>query len=135
MVQRARLIAAMIGGLALAAHPAIAREKLTGEQQLAKMVAGRVAGKPVDCLPVTETGTMTVIDKTAIVYGWGDIIYVNRPTDADNLSSDDVLIDYPTDDQLCSIDTVQLRDRYTHTYDGFIGLRRFVPYRRVSKPD
>ena len=64
------------------------RDKLTGEQQLAKLLDGREAGKPVDCIPLfTGDNQTTVIDKTAIVYGWGSVIYVNRPTNADSLNS------------------------------------------------
>jgi len=75
-----------------------------------------------------------VIDKTAIVYGWGAVIYVNRPTNVSSLNSDDILISHPTTDQNCNLDTIQLRDRNTRTYDGFVGLQQFTPYRRVTKP-
>lgn len=120
--------------IVLAAAPAQASDKLSGEQQLAKLLVGRVAEKPVNCIPLfTGDDNTTVIDKTAIVYGWGSVIYVNRPTNPDSLSSDDILITHPTTGQNCSLDTIQLRDRDTHTYDGFVGLQQFVPYRRVAK--
>lgn len=118
---------------ALVAGPALAKDKLTGEQQLAKLLQGRVAEKPVNCIPLfTGDDNTTVIDKTAIVYGWGSVIYVNRPTNPESLSSDDVMISHPTTGQNCSLDTIQLRDRYTHSYDGFVGLQDFVPWRRVK---
>ncbi|MDE2303062.1 MAG: hypothetical protein KGK11_10940 [Sphingomonadales bacterium] len=124
-------IAALI---ALAASPALAKDTPSGEQQLARLLAGRVAGKPMDCIPLlTADENVQVIDKTAIVYGGGDVIYVNRPSEADQLSSDDMLIDEPTNDEVCSIDTITLRDRYTNVYDGFVGLGQFVPYTRVPK--
>jgi hypothetical protein len=130
---RSTVLIAALGMAVMAAAPAVAREKLTGEQQLAKLLEGRVAGKPVDCIPLfTGNDQTTVIDKTAIVYGWGDVIYVNRPTNADTLDSDDVMITHPTTGQNCSVDTVQLRDRTTHTYAGFVGLEQFVPWRRVK---
>ena len=134
-VYRSALIIASMGAM-LAAGSAQAREKLTGEQQLAKLLEGRVAEKPIDCIPIVfGDDTTTVIDKTAIVYGsTGSVIYVNRPTNPESLSSDDVLISHPTNDENCNIDTIQLRDRYTHTYDGFVGLQQFVPYRRIDKP-
>ena len=118
---------------ALAASPAWAKDKLSGEAQLAKLLEGRVAEKPVSCIPLfTGDDQTNVIDKTAIVYGWGDVIYVNRPSNVSSLNSDDILITHPTTDQNCSLDTVQLRDRSTHTYDGFVGLQEFVPWRRVK---
>ncbi len=127
------ILTAALGIAALVATPALAGDKLTGEQQLAKLLQGRVAEKPVNCIPILSGDEQTtVIDKTAIVYGWGDVIYVNRPTNADSLNSDDILISHPTSDQNCSIDTIQLRDRSTHMYDGFVGLQQFVPWRRVK---
>ncbi len=118
---------------ALPANAATAKDKLTGEQQLAKLLDGRVAEKPQNCIPLfTGSDQTTVIDKTAIVFGWGSVIYVNRPTNPEALNSDDILITHPTTDQNCSLDTVQLRDRFTHSYDGFVGLQEFVPWRRVK---
>lgn len=129
------LLAAATGIVLLAAGPALAKDKLTGEQQLAKLVEGRVAEKPVDCIPLlTGNDNMTVIDKTAIVYGWGTVIYVNRPANADSLNSDDVMVSHPTTGQQCSLDIIQLRDRSTHMQDGFLSLQQFVPWRRVPKP-
>jgi hypothetical protein len=130
---RSTVLTAALAIAALAASPVLAKDKLTGEQQLAKLLQGRVAEKPVNCIPIlTGDEQTTVIDKTAIVWGWGDVIYVNRPTNADSLNSDDILITHPTADQNCSIDTVQLRDRSSHMYDGFVGLNQFVPWRRVK---
>jgi hypothetical protein len=127
------VLTAALAIAALSSSPVLAKDKLTGEQQLAKLLEGRVAEKPVNCIPIlTGDEQTTVIDKTAIVWGWGDVIYVNRPTNADSLNSDDILITHPTADQNCSIDTVQLRDRSSHMYDGFVGLNQFVPWRRVK---
>jgi hypothetical protein len=129
------VLTAALGIAVLAAGPALAKDKLTGEQQLAKLLEGRVAEKPVNCIPLfAGHDNTTVIDKTAIVYGWGSVIYVNRPTNADSLDSDDILVSHPTSGQECSLDTIQLRDRSTHSYHGFVGLQQFVPWRRVAKP-
>ena len=130
---RPALLAAAAGIVLLVGAPAQAKDQLTGEQKLAKLLEGRVAEKPVNCISIlTADEQITVIDKTAIVYGWGEVIYVNRPTNADQLNSDDILITHPTGSENCSIDTIQLRDRTTHMYDGFVGLQQFVPYRRVK---
>jgi hypothetical protein len=37
-----------------------------------------------------------------------------------------------TGSQLCAIDTVQLRDRTSGFWRGFVGLDKFIPY---TKPD
>ena len=128
----ATLVSALIAGAALLTAPALqAKPKLTGEEQLAKLLEGRVAGKPVNCIPLSQTTDTIVIDKTAIVYRVGSTLYVNRPTNAQSLDNDDILVTRLWGSQLCSVDTVQLHDRTgSHMWSGFVGLRQFVPYRK-----
>ncbi len=119
----------LIAASLLAAPTVFAREKLTGEQQLAKILDGRVAGKPVTCIPLNQAQSTQIIDKTAIVYRVGSTYYVNRPTNADRLDSDNILVTKLYSSQLCRLDTVQLRDRTTPSmWNGFVGLQDFVPY-------
>jgi hypothetical protein len=110
-----------------------AREKLTGEQQLAKLLEGRVAEKPVSCIPLSNTHDARIIDKTAIVYDWGNVIYVNRPRDARDLDSDDIMVTDIHGSQLCSVDVVRMHDQSSHMFSGFVSLSDFVPYRRVAQ--
>ncbi len=125
---------AAAGALMLAGTAADARPRLSGEEQLAKLLEGRVAGKPVDCISLPNVQSSSVIDKTAIVYGSGSTLYVQRPkTGASSLDSDDVLVTQLTTSQLCSIDTVQLRDRNGGFWRGFVGLDKFVPYAKPAK--
>lgn len=122
------------GALLLAGTAADARPRLTGEQQLAKLLEGRVAGEPVNCITMQNTRSSTVIDKTAIVYGSGSTLYVQRPrTGSGSLDSNDILVTQLTGSQLCSIDTVQLRDRNGFFWRGFVGLDKFVPYTKPAK--
>jgi len=120
--------ATLLSGPALQARA----PKLTGEQQLAKMLEGRVAGEPVSCISLYNTRDTRVIDRTAIVYDSGRTIYVNRPRDARSLDSDDIMVTRPTGSQLCRMDIVQLRDRSNFFYSGFVGLEDFVPYRKIA---
>ncbi len=120
---------------ALAAIPATAsaREKLAPEEQLAKLLEGRVAGEPQNCIPLSMARSSQVIDKTAIVYRVGSTLWVNRPEGgASSLDDDDILVTKLSGSQLCSIDAVQLHDRSSHMYSGFVSLGKFVPYRRVK---
>jgi len=124
------------GALAILAGAAVAeaRPKLTGEQELAEMLKDRVPGKPVDCIDLPMVSSSTVIDKTAIVYQSGSTYYVQRPrVGADSLDRDDVLVTRLTSSELCSIDTVQLHDRSSGFWRGFVGLDKFVPYARPPK--
>jgi len=127
-------IVAAATALLLAGTAANARTHLTGEQQLAKLLEGRVAGKPVDCITMSNVDSSTVIDKTAIVYDTGRTVYVQRPkVGAESLDDDDILVTELHSSQLCSIDTVQLHDRNGHFWRGFVGLDKFVPYTRPAK--
>ena len=123
----------LAAGAALLSAPALqARDKLSGEERLAKILDGRVPGKPVDCIPLSSTRSSRIIDKTAIVYDAGSVIYVNRPNNADSLDDDDVMVTKLHIGQLCRLDTVRLHDRSGFWFNGFVGLEQFVPYRRVA---
>jgi hypothetical protein len=136
MKRLATKAAAVFAGAALLlAGAAEARPRLTGEQELARLLAGRAPGRPVSCIPASATRDVQVIDKTAIVYGWGGTIYVNRPYDARRLDSDDVLVTRSHTPELCSVDIVETRERSGLWYNGFVSLGEFVPYRRVASRD
>ena len=128
------LIPALITAAAVAVAPAAtAREKLEPEAELAKLLEGRVAGEPQDCIPLSTARSSQIIDKTAIVYNIGSTYWVNRPDGgAESLDDDDILVLRTTGSQLCSIDTLELHDRTSRMYSGFVSLGEFVPYRRAK---
>lgn len=127
------LITAIIAAAALAASPATARDKLEPEAKLAKLLDGRVAGEPRDCISLSAVSSSQVIDGTAIVYRIGSTLWVNRPENgAESLDDNDVLVTKLSTNRLCSIDIVQLRDRSSHFWTGFVALGDFVPYRKVD---
>lgn len=109
-----------------------AKPRLTGEAQLAKILEGRVAGTPVSCISQSDRDDLQIVDKTALVYGSGRTLYVNRPRNANDLNSDDILITRIHGSQLCKMDSVRLRDRTVNMPTGFLMLGDFVPYRRVD---
>ena len=101
--------------------------------QLAKLLEGRVAGKPVSCLRLSDVQGSEIIDGTAIVYHLpGARLYVNRPRGgASSLRQDDVLVTRTYGGDLCEPDAVDLFDSLAHFQRGFVSLGPFVPY---SKP-
>ncbi len=129
-----RTIATLLLGAALigAAVPAAADSPANarGEAKLAKMLDGRVAGKPVNCVDLDRIQSTEIVDRTAIVYrGFGGKIYVNRPRmGASTLNNWDLPVTRTYGNQLCSLDTVQLYDRTSRIQSGFVGLGQFVPY-------
>ena len=124
------LAAATVLSLSVAAD---ARPRITPEAKLAKLLDGRVAGKPQDCIFLPSIRGSRIIDNTAIVYEAGRTLWVNRPrSGAESLDDDDILVTKLHSSSLCSIDIVELRDRYGYFYNGFVGLGEFVPYRKVD---
>lgn len=127
------LITTIIAAAVLVGGPAAAKEKLEPEARLAKLLEGRVAGEPQNCIPLASISSSQIIDKTAIVYKVGSTYWVNRPkSGAESLDDDDILVTKLPTNQLCSIDTVQLHDRSSRMWSGFVSLGDFVPYRKVK---
>lgn len=126
------LLTAAVLALLATSGSAVAGEKQTGEEKLAKLLEGRVPGKPVSCIPQYMLQNSTVIDKTAIVYRSGSKLYVNRTRDPSSLDDDQILVTKTIGSQLCSIDKVDLIDRGSRMWDGFVTLGDFVPYERVK---
>jgi hypothetical protein len=129
--------------LALLAAPTLAQdgeradeeqtEQTKGEKELAKLLEGRVAGEPTSCIRTPPNDRVRVIDDTAIVYGRGKTIYVNRtsrPSDIDD--RDTMVISRFSGSQLCKTDTVTTIDRGSQMFSGVIFLSEFVPYTRVE---
>ncbi|GAA3788468.1 hypothetical protein GCM10022600_06130 [Qipengyuania pelagi] len=126
-------LATAAAAITLVASPASAERK-SGEEKLAEMIDGRVAGEPQSCINTFNSRPLTVIDDTAIVYRSGDTVYVNRTRAPQTLDNDDVLVirKFGSGSRLCRLDQVSTRDRFNGFYTGNIFLTDFVPYRRVG---
>lgn len=120
--------------LAMIAAVADASPRQTGEEQLAKMLEGRTAGAPLDCIRTLPNTDMTVIDGTAIVVRRGKTLYVNRTRDPASLDDRDGLLlkRFGDGGQLCSIDTMTTFDRTSHIYTGNVFLTEFIPYTKAK---
>ena len=133
-----RKLIASIAGAAVAAGllaaPALqAKPRLTPEQRLEKLLAGRTAGEPVSCISTYNSRELEVLDKTALVFGHGNTIYVNRPANAADIDDDDILVTRTSTSQLCKLDIVTTVDRSGHFQTGFLNLGDFVPYKRIKR--
>ena len=132
-----KIIAALaLSALALGAATTtvVAKEKQTGEQKLAEMLEGRVAGEPKSCISTVRSGSLQVINKTALVYEAGDTLWVNRTARPDDLRRDDVLVINQTSGmQLCRLDRITTVDQVSHFFTGIVFLQDFVPYRKVAQ--
>ncbi len=129
-----RMIAVSALAMLAFAGAADAKPRLSGEAKLAQMLQGRVAGAPVECITTFPTSSdMTVIDKTALVFGRGNVIYVNRTQNPRSVDDNEVLVikKFGSGSQLCRTDIITTVDQGSRMYSGNVFLTQFVPYRRV----
>ncbi|QDH33776.1 hypothetical protein [Porphyrobacter sp. YT40] len=106
-----------------------------GEARLAKLLEGRVAGEPVNCIRTLPNQRMQTIDGTAYVYGSGNTIYVQRTRDPSAIDDNDALVTNRFNaTQLCRLDITTTVDRVLGFFTGTVFFEDFVPYTRV-KPD
>ncbi|WP_298307203.1 hypothetical protein [uncultured Erythrobacter sp.] len=136
--------AAVIAALALlGAAPATAedseepaKELTKGEEKLARLLEGRVAGEPQDCIRDFSNNRITTIDDTAYVYGRGRTIYVQRTRDPNHIDRDDILLVRRFGGtHLCHTDFITTVDRYSGFFSGGVQFDRFIPYTRAEEED
>ncbi|HEX8400160.1 MAG TPA: hypothetical protein VF628_00490 [Allosphingosinicella sp.] len=127
-----RRFTALLGIALVAATPALAKPRLSPEAELAKEIEGRIAEKPVSCINTRNVRSVRIVDRTALVYDAGNVIYVNRPVGgAEQLDHWDTLVTRTFTTQLCRPDIVRLFDSASRFETGSISLGDFVPYRRI----
>jgi hypothetical protein len=131
-MKKIALSLAAVASLALFAGPSVAGERLNGDQKLAKLLEGRVAGEPRSCINTRVNSESRVIDGTALVYGRGRTIWVNVPTNARDLNDRDALLVRQFGANLCRQDIVTTFDTTGGFYTGNVFLGDFVPYTRVD---
>lgn len=100
------------------------------EARLARMLEGRVAEEPVTCIAAFRSDRLQVLEKVALVYDAGDLIYVARPDSPDMLGRDDVVVINRFGGQLCHTDIIRTVDRQGGYHTGVVFLDKFVPYRK-----
>lgn len=107
----------------------------SAQRELAGALAGRIAGKPVRCLPAFRTSEMQIIDDWTILYRDGRTLYVqNPPNGCRGLRSGGyTLVTRQVGvDQMCEGDINQLVDLRTGFHGGSCVFGPFVPYTKAS---
>jgi hypothetical protein len=130
-----RLLAATVlatGLAACAGQPMAPDRDPRGEAKLAQALAGKVAGRPINCLPHYRTNQMEVIDRDTILYRDGRTSYVqhtngycypNGPRGGYYL----VTRSFGTT-SLCRGDIAQVVDSSSRTFAGSCSFNDFIPY-------
>ena len=143
-----RVFGASVAGIAaaalLATQPALAQSDeddasvamTEGEQELAELLEGRIAGEPQSCIVSRLNDRMRVIDETAYVYGRGKTIYVQRTRDPDDIDDRDTLVTRRfSGSRLCKLDVMTTIDRSNGFFTGVVFFDDFVPYTRVESSE
>lgn len=104
-----------------------------GEQRLARILDGRVAGEPLSCIRNMPSQRMQTIDGVAYVYGSGNTVYVQRTRSPEAIDDNDTLVVTRTNGtQLCRFDIATTIDRFNGFFTGAVLFEDFVPYTRVT---
>jgi len=126
------LSVAVILALGALALPAAAQES-GDEAELARLLEGRTAGEPVRCINARRARDVRVVNRTAIVYRVGDVLFVNRPrSGAEHLDRRYALVNERSSSMLCSSDALLVTDQFSGIQKLVIP-GDFVPYSRAGE--
>jgi hypothetical protein len=103
-----------------------------GQQGPASELAGRVAGAPAHCVPITSIQNLRVSDSDPhlMLYGNGRVIWANSFGPGCSFRSDDIPVTEPTGSSYCRGDIVRSIDRISHLPGRTCVFGDFIPYRR-----
>lgn len=125
-------LAAFAALAATAAAPLAAQSTERGEERLAEVLEGRVAGEPVECLRESQRDGIQVVTGAAFVFRDGDTLWVNRPSGAQTLSLNDIPAFQQYGTNLCRLDRVELYSRSGGIPGPILILDDFVPYTKAG---
>jgi hypothetical protein len=95
-------------------------------------LAGRVAGAPQRCVPISSQQALRVSegDHHTLIYGSGRTLWVNPLGPHCSFRYDDVLVTEPFGSSYCRGDLVRSFDRNSHIPGPACILGNFIPYTR-----
>lgn len=131
MSRHSAVLAVIAAAAGLVAMPLDAARP-SGEERLAKLIGEREAGTPRSCIFTHPNNSLTVIDKTAIVYRQGGKVWVNRTAHPEDLDEDEIMVIRRFGTNLCRTDTITQIDRSSGIFSGVILLTDFVPYEKAG---
>ena len=122
---------ALVLVLLFAGCAAVAAAADRDQEDLARDLAGRVAGPPQDCVPSQQTESLRVVDSQTIAYGGGRTLWVNRLDSAcPGLTAMDRLIVETHGSEYCRSDHIRAIGFSGGIPGPICFLGRFTPYRR-----
>ncbi|MGZ2411919.1 hypothetical protein ACUXST_001340 [Sphingomonas sp. F9_3S_D5_B_2] len=131
-----RTIALLIAGATLVGCTTATSQpdSAAAQQRLDQLLAGKVVGPPVDCIPAYLKNTGTVITPRALAFEASGRVYVSSTAGSgcEGVSGQNYSLVTTTHGPsgLCAGDIAQLRDLQTGVTAGSCSLSPFVPYSR-----
>jgi hypothetical protein len=123
------LLAGMLGSCSTAPQPTM--RSAEGQREYERLIAGKVAGPPVTCLPSYNSNDMIVIDERTIAYRAGGArTFINHMRgDCDGLGRSTALVTRSFGSgETCSGDVAQVADLTSRTVVGSCLFGEFIPY-------
>ena len=133
MLKHLAIATAALGMLASPAQAEESGEMTRGEEKLAKLLEGRVAGEPQKCIRTFGSRNLSQIDGTALTYRDRDTVWVNYTRNPESIDDNEIMvIDRFSGTSLCRTDQIKLIDRQGGFLSGVLFLDEFVPYTKVD---
>lgn len=131
------LVTALVAPIALAAQSDAqkSRAQIAAEREatLAKRLVGYTRAGTMNCVPMRPTLETQKITGTAVVYGRGRTLYVNRlGGDCNGLRPETIMITRTTIGQFCRGDIVTFVDNASTIPRGSCGFGDFERYERAD---
>jgi hypothetical protein len=124
------LLGAMVAGCSTAEEQPM--RSAEAQNQYQRLLAGKVAGPAVNCLPASRMNDMTVIDESTVVFrqGGGHLYVANMQGACSNLGrpSYAMLTKQPSSLSLCHGDIAQVIDTHNGMTVGSCVFGSFTPY-------
>lgn len=108
----------------------IQAREATEQEGLANALAGRVAGKPVDCVNQFQSRGVKAFGATILYTAGNGVIYRNETSGGCGNLGRDVLVTRTPSTSLCRGDIAQTVDLVARFPTGSCSFGEFVPYRK-----
>jgi len=124
------LLGGLVTGCTMAPPPGQPMRAAESEKAM-RLLAGKVAGPPMDCISSLNANDMTWLDHGTVAFRRGsNLVYVNHFNGGcDNYSDRYALVTRQVTGQLCRGDIAQLVDPVAHYPGASCVFGDFIPYR------
>lgn len=105
----------------------------TPQEKLERALTDRVPGVPVRCINPRSHSETRIFDKTAVLFGSGETIFLQKTLQPALLHADNIMVlDLRATATICAGEGVRMQDRSEGWERGSITLTEFIPYRRAE---